>query len=242
MSEKTTTDALFGGDLRIKQPASGYRFSIDSLLLADFITLKPNSSAIELGSGCGVISLILARRYDPVNIMGIEIQEELHKLSVENAELNDLSDNLQFIRGDIREVDQHFKPEAFDACISNPPYRETGSGRVPPDEGRARARHELDLTLKDLVSTGRYLLKGGGRFFIIYNCRRLGELIHTLKVNDFALKRLRLVHPYEGKDGDFILVDAVKGGGVECEVLPPLIIWREVGEYTDEVSRIIEGG
>jgi len=241
MRSDITRDVLFGGILELYQPASGYRFSIDSLLLANFVHLNDGDEVIELGSGCGVISIILAKRYSSVKLIGVEIQEELHELAVENAKMNGVEDRVEFKQKDVRNIEDIFTENSLDVCVSNPPYRKKGSGRIPPNTGRAVARHELELILKELIGSAGYLLKEDGHMFLIQNAERFEELKSILEECDFSLCRMRFVHPFDGKVSDFVLIDAVFKIPAIPEILKPLVIWRSMGEYTDEVERIVKG-
>jgi tRNA1Val (adenine37-N6)-methyltransferase len=241
MSETEKQDLLFGGEITVYQPECGYRFSVDSLLLSSFITLRENSDAIELGSGCGVITIILAKRFPSVKFNGVEIQKDLCEFSEKNAEFNEINDRVEFINLDIRQISKHFSRNTFDYCLSNPPYREEGSGRISPDRGRAIARHEIELTLNELIESAGYLLKDKGHFYMIYNCGRIAEMISSLKEFDFYPKRIQIVYPFRGTEGNFVMVDSVYKGGEGCVVENPLVIWEEPGRYTEEVHKIING-
>jgi len=198
------------GGLQIRQPRNGYRFSVDAILLADFVRVKTHERLIDLGTGSGIIPLLVSA-FAPVRIIvGLEIQEQLAVLARENVRLNHLEDRITIVRGDLKHVAQTFQAGEFDVVCSNPPYRKVGAGRLNPHNESAIARHELTCQLSDLAEACKYLVKPGGKVFVIYLAERLGELISQVRQHNLEPNgRLRGAGPRQG------LVDrrAGRGGG-----------------------------
>ncbi len=240
ISPDETVDTLRKWDLKIIQSKQGYRFSIDSLLLAEFAFLPERGRVVDLGTGSGVIALIIARKKPDIEVIGIDIQEEMIKRAMLNAEMNALSERISFIKLNYKDVKRHFEPESFDYVISNPPYWEPGRGRMVKEKEKAFARYELEATLEDLVEATFFLLKFRGRCGIIFCAERSVDLLCSLRYRGLEPKRVCYVHPYADKKAQFIMVEAVKGakkGALDVE--SPLIIYEQGGRYTDKVAKMI---
>ena len=173
-----TIDEFFHGRLRVLQKKKGYRFSIDSLLLADFVTLKKGDRVVDLGTGSGIVALVLALRFPTARIAEIEIQEELADMAERSVALNGLTDRITIYPGDVKKIRKLLEPQSFDVAVFNPPYRKLNSGRINPNGERAIARHEVKGTIDDFLSAARYLLKYAGRVYLVYPAARSLSLIH----------------------------------------------------------------
>ena len=229
--------------MKLWQPRKGYRFSVDAPLLASFVRIKGGERVIELGSGNGVILLLLATRAPRAREMvGLEIQREMVKLAEENVLLNGYEGLIRMVHGDIRECKRLFAPESFDLVLSNPPYHPVGRGRVSLLSTKAVARHEIFGGIEDILRASRYLLKGGGRAYYIYPSRRAATLLALMRSFKLEPKLIRWVHPSPGEGAKMLLVEGVKGASEGLEVSPPLYIHGEGGEYTEETRRILYGG
>lgn len=237
--EDETAERLPLGNLSVLQKRRGYRFSIDALLLADFIRLKPGSRAMELGSGSGVISLMLAAREESAIIGGIDIQDEMVDMSNRSAALNGMEKRVSFSRQDVREIRRHFEPGRLDTVFFNPPYRKAGSGRVNPLRQRAAARHEMHGTIDDFIRAAAFLLKEKGRVYVIYPAKRSVSLIASLRRNGLEPKRVRYVQSDALSLAVFILIEGIKGGGEEVTVPPPLVVFEAPGVYSEEVRKMM---
>ena len=198
---QTTHDTFLNGHLRICQPANGYRYSIDAVLLAALPRLKPGQTLLDLGTGCGIIPLILAFRNRKVRITGVEVQSELARLAAMNVEHNGLEDRIRIIHEDLRRLSPVMVGGPVDWIVSNPPYRRAVSGRVNPDAQRALARHEIKVNLRQLIGTARKLLKTGGRFAIIYPSERAVDLFSEMRRAGLEPKWLQCVHSQAADDG-----------------------------------------
>jgi tRNA1Val (adenine37-N6)-methyltransferase len=165
--EEETLDEILDGHLRVFQKKKGYRFSLDSILLAHFVSLKQRARFIDIGCGNGIILVILAKLFPNANCVGLEIQENLSTLAKKNSQINDLESRVEIFSGDARNIENIFPAHSFDTVIFNPPYRKLKSGRINPQLEKAIARHEIKGSLKDFLHAAQYLLKPGGRVFTI---------------------------------------------------------------------------
>jgi len=236
--EGETLDDIAGGRLKVFQKARGYRFSLDALLLSHFVSLRPADNILELGTGSGVISLILAGRREDVRITGIDVQEEMVEMAGRSVALNGLGERMEVRPGDVRDVKALFQPRSFDVVVANPPYRKINSGRINPVKEKALARHEILATTADFLQAAAYVLKSAGRVCLIYPATRMAELFSSMRVARIEPKKLRIVYSRASALGKFLLVEGIMEGGEELEVLPPLFIYDDKGEYTEEMADI----
>jgi tRNA1Val (adenine37-N6)-methyltransferase len=213
-------DAVLNGALRIIQSRHGYRFSVDALLLSEFVSIGPEDLVVELGAGCGVISLLLARKGSTRCIVGLELQDGLVSQAKRNVKLNGLEQRIAIIQGDLRALP--LAPRCADLVVCNPPYRKGRSGRINPDPYKAIARHEIAVSLPDILAAGNMLLRSGGRLALIYPANRLAEVISTMRSQDLEPKRLQLVFPDSGSRAKLAMVEARLGGNPDLAVLPPI--------------------
>lgn len=226
-------------DIRLFQAENGYRFSVDALLLEDFIPAKQQGRGTELGAGSGIISILLAKRNKDVKIVAVEIQKSLAEQAKRNVELNGLSERIEVINEDIKALKlKVFPPNKFDFVFSNPPFRKPGTGLLSSDRERAIARHEIKIRLHGLIDIASYLLKNHGRFYLIYHPFRLIELICILRERRLEPKRIRFVHSRSGEEAKMVMVEASKGAGTWLRIEPPLYIYEKGNEYTQEMKGI----
>lgn len=237
-----TLDELTGYDLRIIQPRHGYRFSVDPLLLADFAGVKKSERVADLGTGCGILPLLLARRESSAIITGVEFQEQMARIAQRNVSANELSGSIDIITEDVISLKRRFPVSAFDLVLSNPPYRRIGTGKVSPRAGRDDARHETTATLADFLSAAKYLVKESGRICFIYHTCRLAELMVQAAEQKLAPLRLRMVHGNASAPARMFMVELMKGRAGELQVEPPLMVRGEDGGYSEEKLRIYRGG
>ncbi len=238
-TKNETLDTLFGGTIRVVQEKNGYRFSLDAILLAGFARLRGGERVVDLGTGIGIIPLILARKGESAGeIVGVEIQEKLVELAQTNVHNNGLEDSIHIYQGNIKEIGDLFAPSSFDVVVTNPPYYRVSSGRINPSSQKAIARHEVMCTIDDVLQATSYLLKEGGRIFIIFPAHRSVTLFDSLRSAMLEPKTLRWVHSRENEDAKFILTEACKKGGEGVEVLPPFFVHAHDGTYTPEMARL----
>jgi tRNA1Val (adenine37-N6)-methyltransferase len=235
-----TEDTFFNGRIKIIQHAEGYRFSIDAVLLAAFSAPMDKERIVDLGTGCGIIPLILGYRHPSVNITGIEVQPELAALAAQNVEANGLKGRITIIRGDMRLLSIQDVSGPVDLVISNPPYRKSRSGRINPHPQRAVARHEILATLQDVTNAAARMLGIGGRFAIVYPAERITDLLTSLRSAGIEPKHIQSVHAKAHDPGRLVLVSGIKGGRPGAAVHEPLVIYQSNGEYADRIQAIFD--
>lgn len=240
-ARELTDDTLFAGRLSCRQHRDGYRFSVDAVLLAHFFTPRPTEAILDLGCGCGVIPLILAYRWPKVRLTGLELQPQLAALARLNAVDNNLTERINIVEGDLRAIAALFTPGQFQRLVCNPPFYRSAAARLNLDPERRMARHEVAADLAEVVKAAGGLLHKGGRADLVYPAERAAALLATLRGVGLEPKRLQVVHSFPGGPGKLVLVEALKGGGEELEVLPPFFIYREQGGgYSPEMARCYE--
>ncbi|MFO7837971.1 MAG: methyltransferase [Desulfosalsimonadaceae bacterium] len=226
--------------LHIQQPPSGYRFSIDALILAWHLAPEPGDRVVDIGTGCGVIALILASRWPGIQITGIEIQEELAALAADNAERNGLSERIRILRQDLRDVSA-LQAGPADRIVCNPPHTARASGRINPKWQLALARHEIAMTAADLLAASSRLLKPGGRLLTIYPAARRNELLEFSRDFMFAPRKERMLHFKPEQPADRFLLEVQKQPAKEqCESVQPLFLQDCYGSYTREARDILD--
>jgi tRNA1Val (adenine37-N6)-methyltransferase len=236
MSDKApdeTLTVLCQGRLRLFQKKGAYRFSIDPILLANFILLKGRERMLDIGTGCGIIPLYMSARHPDNEFTGVEIQRELFDLAAKNIRINDCR-NVQFLNGDIRTASRKVNAP-FHVIVSNPPYVKKDTGRKSPQHSRYVARYESLLDLDSLCAASTSLLCNKGRLYLIYPAQRLAELVATAKAYDLEPRRLRLIHPRASEPANLFLIECLKGGGTALKVEKPLYIY-DGREYSEEVK------
>lgn len=214
-------DPFLDGRLQVIQSRAGYRFSVDALLLADFATIRKGDRVVDLGTGCGIIPLLLLRSRGAAWVVGLEIQEALAFQASRNARLNALHDRMPVVRGDLRRPP--LEHGSFHAVVCNPPYRRARSGRINPDRERAVARHEILASLDDILRSSRLLLRGKGRVSLVYPAERLTDLLARMRGIGLEPKRLQFVHPRVDAGAELVLVEAAREGRPGVTVLPPIL-------------------
>lgn len=232
-NEQTETlDTLFEGRLKILQKKRAYRFSIDALLLAHFADPGPKDRIIDLGTGCGILPLILLFRRKASRVIGVEIQPSLADLARRNAALNRFTSRIKTWEKDLKELTTRKLKGVSDLVLSNPPYRRVGSGRINPNQEKAMARHEINATLGDLLRVAYHLLKDRGRLVMIYPATRAAELIKEMAGFHLEPKRMQFVHSKEKDEARLVLVEALKEGRAQVRILPPFVLYDSEGGYT----------
>jgi len=229
--------------LTLRQPRYGYRFSLDAFLLADFVPPPSHvhQPLLDLGTGCGVIALLLARRFPQSRLVGIELQTELVTFAQQNVVRNGLEHRVNMVCADVRTLPSLVSASRFSMVVCNPPYRRVGQGRLNPNASNAMARHEVALTLIQLLDAARHALARRGLLVMIYHPSRLAELCVELERTGLGLRRLRLIHPKPQTVASMVLVEAVCEGRDALEVLPPLFVCDTNGHYTPEMQAIYQG-
>ncbi|WP_035172185.1 tRNA1(Val) (adenine(37)-N6)-methyltransferase [Caldanaerobius polysaccharolyticus] len=238
MEQNEVVDDI-GYGLKIIQKRKGVKFGIDAVLLSHFVTVKKHDSIADLGTGCGIIPLLLYgihRGY--ITVTGIEIQPSYADMAQRSVKLNRLEDHIRIIKGDLKEASRILGSQNFDVVITNPPYRKASDGKISPDDERAIARHEILCTLDDIIKAANTLLKYRGKFAMVHLPERLPEIMCAVKKYSLEPKRMRLVYPYSQSPPSLMLLECIKGGNPQLNILPPLVVYREDGSYTDEILDI----
>jgi tRNA1Val (adenine37-N6)-methyltransferase len=232
-----TLDSWGKGAIRIIQKKNGYRFSIDSLILFDFIRIKDRFRIFDLGTGRGILALLLAKAFPLSRITALELNPEFLDLAHRNIFLNELQDHISLIQGDLCQLPLFLKKGRFDAMVSNPPYRPLHSGRINPSSQKAMARHEVRVTLPKLLQAVAHGLHAKGKWFVIYPAWRLVSLLTMSRAHNLEPKKIQLVHSFPGKEAEWVLMEAVYQGREELKILPPLTLYQEPGVYSLQVQK-----
>ncbi|MCH5271640.1 MAG: tRNA1(Val) (adenine(37)-N6)-methyltransferase [Lachnospiraceae bacterium] len=211
---------------------------MDAVLLSGFAQVKPDGTVLDLGTGTGIIPILLEAKTPAAHLTGLEIQEESADMARRSVELNGLSSKIDIVTGDIKEADRLFPSASFDVVTCNPPYMVDSHGLKNPEEPKAIARHELLCTLEDVISKAAVLLKPGGHFFLVHRPFRLPEIITTMAQYKLEPKRMQLVYPFVDKEPNMVLIEGVRGGKPRMAVEKPLIIYSEPGVYMPEIYDI----
>lgn len=233
-----TLDTVFQGRLKIIQPEKGYRFSIDAVLLVGLTRIRQRDRVVDLGTGCGVIPLLLAYQHAIDHITGVEIQESLVSIARRNVLINELSHLITIVQTDLKKMNAAMVGGSVDLVVSNPPYGKLRSGRLNPNAKKAIARHELLANVGDVVRAAAQLLPQKGRLALIYPARRLPNLLKEVCLNGFAPKRLTVIHSTLESEAKLVHLESIKGGGEELRLSKPFAIYRKDGEYADEMKAI----
>ncbi len=233
-----TTDTFFNGRVRVNQDRSGYRFSIDAALLAYYARPRPDDKIIDLGTGCGIIPVILAHRHPGITLYGIEVQKTLAEIATLNAKENRMSDRITIIEKDLKLLESQMVFGPVDLVVSNPPYRRVRSGRINSDPQRAIARHEITATLLDVVQAAHRVLRNSGRLAMIFPAERIIDLICQMRSSSIEPKHLQMVYSEIDMGATLVLIEGRKGGRPGMKVAPPLTIYHQDGSYTDAVLKM----
>lgn len=237
--EEFTLDHARRYGLQIAQPRHGYRFSLDALLLADFAAPAGNGRIVDLGTGCGVIPLILCRRFPAASAVGMESNPEMASLAEANVQRNGLAERIKIVSDDITHAASLFLVSSFDGVTCNPPFRTPGSGRISPTAGRDMARHESTAGIADFLAAAKFLVKPGGRIWFVYLADRLAEFTHRAVELKLSLVRLRMVHGSAAAPAKIFLAELAKSRRGSTTVCAPLIIRGDDGAYSPEARHLL---
>ncbi len=235
LSEDERLDDLGRKGYRIIQNKKAFCFGMDAVLLAAFANVKKDDRCIDLGCGNGIIPIMIEARSGASDITGLEIQDISVDLAKRSVEYNGLSEKIHIVKGDIKEAVSLFGAGKFNVVTSNPPYMNENHGLKNPQDVKAIARHEVLCTLEDVIAQASKLLTVNGRFYMVHRPHRLVEIFEVLTRYKLEPKKVRLVHPFVDKEANMVLIEAIKGAKSMVKMLEPLIIYEEVGKYTQEV-------
>lgn len=239
MDDKKVTHYILNYDkLKIVQNKDMFSFSLDSILLPNFVTInKSISKILDIGTGNAPMPIILSTKTS-AKIIGVEIQKEVYDLAKESVELNNLENQIEIINGDIREIYKKWETDTFDLIVCNPPYFKLNEGsNLNKSDYKSVSRHELTLNLNDIMMISKKLLKNNGKIAIVHRPDRLVEIIETMKKNNIEPKRIRFVHPKKGKEANTVLIEGSKNGNAGLIVMEPLIAHYDNNEYHSDVLK-----
>ena len=231
-------DELQRNGYRIIQNENGFCFGMDAVLLSGFARVKKGEQTLDLGTGTGIIPILLEAKTEGEHFTGLEIQETSADMAGRSVRLNDLDQKVSIVKGDIKEATDLFGKASFDVVTSNPPYMTGQHGLVNPDMPKAIARHEILCTLEDVIAQASALLKENGRFYMVHRPFRLAEIMVMMNRYRLEPKRMKLVYPFADKDPNMVLIEGLKGGKPRITVEKPLIVYQKPGVYTDEIYDI----
>ncbi len=231
-------DDLQRNGYQIIQKKNGFCFGMDAVLLSGFARVKQGEKAIDLGTGTGIIPILLEAKYEGEHYTGLEIQDEMAEMAARSVALNHLEERVSIVKGDIKEASRLFGAASFDVVTSNPPYMNDAHGLKNPDLPKAISRHEVLCTLDDVTREAARLLRPGGRFYMVHRPHRLIEIITALTKYKLEPKRMKMVHPFVEKDANMVLIEAVRGGKSMIKVEAPIVVYQEPGVYTQEIYDI----
>ena len=240
LKENERIDDLQINNYKIIQNKKGFCFGIDSVLLSNFASdIKQNSKVVDLGTGTGIISFLLLAKNNIKKITGIEIQEEVADMAKRSIELNNLENKFNIINCDVKNILKYVERDSQDVVISNPPYKKLNTGGKSDDEKNLISRHEILADIFDFVKASKNILKDKGTLYLVHRPERLSDIMCALKENKIEPKKIQFVYSKNNsEEAKLVLIKAVKNGGQFCKILPPLFIYKENGEYTDEIKKI----
>lgn len=231
-------DDLQRNGYRIIQDPSRFCFGMDAVLLSGYAQAGEGARVLDLGTGTGIIPILMEAKTKAAQLIGLEIQKESAQMARRSIALNDLQDKIQIVDGDIKEAGQLFDAASFDVITCNPPYMISQHGLQNPDSPKAIARHEVLCTLEDVIKASARLLKPGGKLYMVHRPFRLAELMVVMHDYKIEPKRMRLVHPFIDHEPNMVLIEGVRGGKPRMTVDSPLIIYESQGVYTKELMNI----
>lgn len=234
-------DSLFDGELICFQNQQGYRFSIDAILVANFVDVRQNDRILDLGTGSGIISMILLYRWRNLiqEVSGIEVQQGLAELARKNYRTNNFDQLGRILQGDIKEISRLIKPESYDKIVCNPPFYIPSSGRTNKHPESQMARHQILATLEDFLQASAFAVKNGGLVSFIYPAEQVGDFFFYAKKNHLEVKKIRFIYSYPHKTATarLVLIQCAKNGGAGVEILPPFYIYcQKNGTFSSEME------
>lgn len=241
ISKDERIDDLQYKGLKIIQNNKGFCFGIDSVILANFAKkIKNNSSVVDLGTGTGIIGILLCGKTNLKTITGIEIQEDVAEMATRSIKLNNLENKFKIINEDIKEVfnKKLLEKNKYDVVVTNPPYKEIGTGIINEDEKKLISRHEVKATLSDFIETASNLLNNKGEFYMVHKPERLADIIQKMRENNLEPKELKLVYARKNTEASLVLIKAVKNGNKFLKIDEPIYIYDEDGSYTKQILEL----
>ena len=236
--EKERIDDLGIKGYKIIQKEPGFCFGMDAVLLSDFASVKPGGRVLDLGTGTGILPILMEAKTEGSFFAGLEIQSDMVEMARRSVKMNRLEKKIEIVEGDIKNASAIFSHDSFDSITSNPPYMIGNHGLKNPGEAKAIARHEILCTFADISHAARKLLKNRGILYLVHRSFRLAEILNQLAEDGLEPKRIRFIHPYADRESNIFLLEAVKGAKPRMIVEPPLIVYEKPNQYTDEIYKI----
>ena len=239
LKENERIDDLEYQGLKVIQQEDGFCFGIDSVLLSDFAKdIKKEAVGLDLGTGTGILGILLCGKTELSKIYGIEIQEQVAEMAKRSIQLNGLESRFEIINKNIKELDNIFEKNSFDFIVTNPPYKKLNTGKINEKDKKIISRHEVTATLTDFINISYKMLKDKGTLYMVHRPDRLVDIIYEMRHNKIEPKEIKLVYPYENKEPNLVLIKAIKNGGQFLKIDKPLYIYRKDGKYTEEILKI----
>lgn len=236
--EHERIDELQRNGYRIIQNEKKFCFGMDAVLLSGFARARKQEQVLDLGTGTGIIPILMEAKTEGEHFSALEIQEDMAQMARRSVMLNGLQEKITVVTGDLKEASKIFGRASFDVVTCNPPYMNQNHGLKNPDEPKAIARHELLCTFEDVAREAAALLKSGGRFYLVHRPHRLTELFQTMRAFRLEPKRMKFVHPFQDQEANMVLIEAFRGGKTQMRVEAPVIVYESPGVYTREIYEI----
>lgn len=235
---RVINDLLNINGYKIYQDTDYFKFSLDSILLSDFVTIKnKNIKIVDLCTGNAPIPIILSRKVKS-KIVGVELQKQVYDLAKKSININKLENKIEVINEDVKKLKDFYESDTFDTITCNPPYfKYLRNSKLTKNEIKSIARHEIKLNIDDVINISKYLLKNNGNLAIVHRTERLIEIIEKLKKNNLEPKKLQFVYPKKNSESNIILIEATKNGNPGLKILPPIFVHNSDGSYTDIILK-----
>ena len=239
LKENERIDDLQINNLKIIQNKNWFCYGIDSVLLSDYAKrIKNNSKVIDLGTGTGIISILLTAKTNAKKIIGVELQKEIAEMAQRSVLLNNLENKISILNEDIKKLDRILEREGYDAIVTNPPYMKANSGLENENIVKSISRHELECTIEDIAKISYNLLKNNGEIYMVHRPDRLVDIMEIFRRYKLEVKELRVVYPKANSQANLILIKAVKNAKSFMKIDKPLYVYEQDGKYTDEILEI----
>ena len=239
LKENERIDDLQINNLKLIQNKNGFCFGIDSVLLSDFAKrIKNNSKIIDLGTGTGIISILLTAKINPKKIIGVEIQKEIAEMAQRSVLLNSLEDKIMILNEDIKKLDKVLEKEGFDAIVTNPPYMKANTGLTNENMVKMISRHEVECNIEDIAKISYKLLRNQGEIYMVHRPDRLVDVMEIFRRYKLEIKELRMVYSKADTQANLVLIKAVKNAKSFLKIDKPLYVYNQDGKYTDEILEI----
>ena len=243
LEENEIIDDLEFNGLKIIQNKNWFKFGIDSVLLSDFAkSIKNGAIVLDIGTGTGIISILLSKKTDAKKFVGIEVQKDVANMAIKSVELNNLQNKIEIINDNINNIEKYFNKKYSDCIVTNPPYQKNNTGLKSENEKQLISRHETMCTLEDIIEKSVSLLKDNGEFYMVHRPERLVDIMYLMRKYKLEPKELKFVYPKFGEKANLILIKGVKYANEFLKIHKPLIIYNNDGSYTDEILKIYNKG